>query len=67
MVMYNGKQIKEIRKSLGLTPKEFAALLGVSEGAISLWESEKRHPRWETMQRINKLATKQLNRQPEPA
>lgn len=42
-------RIKEIRKKCGLTQKELAERVGVSEGAISQYESGKRRPDYETV------------------
>ena len=36
----SGQDVKELRKSLGMTQKEFAHLLGVSQSMVSKWESE---------------------------
>lgn len=33
------RQIKQIRTKLGLTQEEFAELVGVSQEAVSQWES----------------------------
>lgn len=54
--MLEGKDIAAIRKSLGLSPGRFAALLDVCENTVRRWEIGDRHPRWETMEKINKLA-----------
>lgn len=37
-------RIREIRKALGLTMKELGAMVGVSESAISQYETGKRQP-----------------------
>lgn len=37
-------EIKAIRNSLGMTQTEFAATLGVSQMAVSLWENGLRRP-----------------------
>lgn len=58
MVMYNADEIRKIRLALNLNPTGFAALLGVSESAVCLWEGGKRHPRWETLMKLNELAKK---------
>jgi len=36
------KRIKQLRKEMGLTGAELAARIGVSQGNVSDWESEKR-------------------------
>lgn len=39
-----GRQCNFIRKLLGLTQKEFAVLLGVTDNAVSDWENENYEP-----------------------
>lgn len=50
-----GKRIKEIRNNNGLTQKEFAELLGVSESAVKKWELNKVDP---TVAVLNTIADK---------
>lgn len=56
--MLDHEQIKALRIKIGLSPTEFAALVKASASAVCLWESGKRHPRWETMRMLNDLAAK---------
>lgn len=56
MVMLTAQDILRIRMAMCLSPTEFAAQLKVSASAVCLWESGKRHPRWETLRELNKLA-----------
>jgi DNA-binding transcriptional regulator YiaG len=56
MSMFTGKQIAAIREALGMSRTQFAALLDVSEGAVWRWECDDRHPRFDTMRKINELA-----------
>jgi len=58
MVMFNAKQILELRKAMGLTQPEFAKLIGVTASAVCLWESGKRHPPYKKMLKINEVAKK---------
>ena len=51
--LYLAENIKYLREQDGLTQKEFAEKLGVSSGAISMWESGMREPE---LSRIIKLA-----------
>ena len=44
MVAINAEKIKEVRVALGLTQEQFALRLGVSQGAVALWESGSREP-----------------------
>ena len=39
-----GKQIKQYRKSIGLTQKKLAAKLGVSETTVKRWEQKRNKP-----------------------
>lgn len=51
--LYLAENIKYLREQDGLTQKEFAEKLGVSSGAIAMWESGMREPE---LSRIIKLA-----------
>jgi len=51
-----GKRVKRIRKRLGKTQVEFAAMLHVKNPiSVSLWENDKAQPRLETWEKILKL------------
>lgn len=67
MNMLNGKQIREVREMLKMSPTGFAAHLGVSENTVRRWEIGDRHPRWEMMERINKIADDARSSQEEAA
>lgn len=47
------QNLKEVRKKKGLTQKELAALLNVSQNAIFNWENGKREPSLEMIERIS--------------
>ncbi len=47
-----GSNIKKYRKEAGLTQKELAEMLGVAVGTIQQYESGKRQPRLEMINRI---------------
>lgn len=47
-----GEWLKEQREERGLTRAELARLAGVSEGAISKWESGKQEPRYRELVKI---------------
>lgn len=47
-----GENIAAIRKREGLSQEEFAALIGVSQGAVSLWENGDAMPRKNNIARI---------------
>lgn len=48
-----GKAIAKLRKEKGMTQKELADLLGVSDKAVSRWENDKNYPDIETLRRIS--------------
>lgn len=47
-----GKNIRNLRLNYGLTQKELADIAGVSDKAVSTWESDKKDPRMGTIQKI---------------
>jgi transcriptional regulator with XRE-family HTH domain len=47
--MLVGSRLKEAREKLGFTQSDLAKELGLSKGAISLYEHEKRNPNLETI------------------
>ena len=47
-----GEKIKKIRKESGLTQKQLAQKLGVSQAAIVQFESEKSNPKIDTLKKI---------------
>ena len=49
-----GKMISKLRNEKGLNQRDFAKLLGVSNGAIGMWETGKRQPDLDT---VKKMAT----------
>ncbi len=67
MLMFDAQQIKAIREALGMTQTEFAAALGTSFHAVYGWEHDRRHPKYETMRKINDLAKKHGVKIPVPA
>ncbi len=56
MYMFTPQEIRAIRLALKLSLREFAERVGAKESAASLWEAGKRHPRFETLVKINALA-----------
>ncbi|MCI5708966.1 helix-turn-helix domain-containing protein [Veillonella caviae] len=52
---FYGNTIKAIRLSKGLTMAQFANLLGVSKGTISLWEANKVTPQITQLKKIQEL------------
>ena len=47
--MLVGSRLKEARKAKGITQDELGEILGLSKAAISLYESERRNPKLETI------------------
>ena len=45
-------KIRELRRSLGMTMKELGSIVGVSEGAISHYETGRREPDHDMLRRI---------------
>ena len=50
-----GREIRELRKKLGLTQEEFAQLLGVGYTTVNRWENDKSEPRGQVAQVLSKL------------
>ncbi len=50
-----GENIKTIRKQKGLTQKEVAATLGISDSGMGQWETGRRIPGFSTLERIAAL------------
>ena len=48
-----GKNIKRLRESNNMTQRELATIAGVTDKAVSMWESDQRDPR---MGAISKIA-----------
>lgn len=53
--------IREYRQRLGLTMKELGDKVGVSEGAISLYELGKRKPNYEMMLKLSEALETDVN------
>ncbi len=50
-----GREIRELRKKLGLTQEELARLLGVGFTTVNRWENEKVQPRGQALRMLEKL------------
>ena len=48
-----GENIKALRESRGLTQAQLADIVGVSDKAVSTWESGKREPRMGVVERLS--------------
>ena len=58
--MITPKDIRKLRRSLGITQKELGRRVSVCESAVCQWEFGKRHPVWKNMVKLNKLINQQL-------
>ena len=47
------ERFKQLRKEKGLTQVEIAKALGVSSGTIAMWETGKRKPQFEMLDKLN--------------
>ncbi len=47
-----GRMISRLRTDKGLSQRDFAELLGVSNGAVGMWETEKRQPDLDTVKKM---------------
>lgn len=56
-----GKVISQLRKDKGLTQKELADKVGVSDKAVSRWETGKNYPDIETLQRLAEVLDVSVN------
>jgi DNA-binding transcriptional regulator YiaG len=55
-----GAKVEEIKKASGVSNKEIAARMGVSERTVRAWETGKRQPRGKTAARLNETMTDAL-------
>ena len=53
-ILYTGKKIAELRKEKGLTQKEFAEILHVTDKAVSKWERGLNFPELFTLEKLHK-------------
>lgn len=58
MLMFSPDDITELRKALGWSVVRLASHLGVHRTTVYHWESGRCHPRWEELEKLNKLAAK---------
>lgn len=56
MNMFTSNEIRDLRKSLKMSAMQFAITLGVTENAVRRWEMGDRHPRYDTLVKMNELA-----------
>ena len=54
------ERLKKLRKEKGMTQTELAASLGVSSGTVAMWETGKRKPSFEMLERLTDVFDKRL-------
>jgi DNA-binding transcriptional regulator YiaG len=54
-----GRQIKNLRKDVGLTQEQFARRLGVSFSTVNRWENDKGKPSPLAMEKVKRVAGKE--------
>jgi DNA-binding transcriptional regulator YiaG len=52
----NGKQLRKLRKALGLSQTALGALIGVKGPAVCLWEAGRRKPRGAALMALKRIA-----------
>lgn len=55
------ERLKQFRKEKGMTQIELAQLLGVSSGTVAMWETGKRKPQFETLNKLCDLFDRNLS------
>lgn len=55
------ERLKQLRKEKGMTQVTLAETLGVSKGAIAMWETGKRMPSYEMLDKLSDLFDKRLD------
>ncbi len=63
--MFTPENIRELRKRLGVSATVFAVKLSVTENTVRRWEMGVRHPSYEKLEELNRLAAK-CGYRPEP-
>lgn len=58
---YMGKAIRQARKDLRLSQKDFAKVLRVSDKAVSSYEVGRATPKFETLQKISNILNKPIS------
>ena len=54
------ERLKQLRKEKGMTQIELATALGISSGTVAMWETGKRKPSFEMMERLTDVFDKRL-------
>ena len=55
------ERVKIVRKEAGLTQKELALILNLSNGTVAMWEMGKRNPSRESLKGLSKIFNKPID------
>ena len=55
------ERLKKLRKENNMTQTELAKALGVSGGTVAMWETDKRKPSFEMLEKLSEIFDKQLS------
>lgn len=54
-------RLKELRKEKNITQVQLAEALGVSKGTVAMWETGKREPNFETLDRLSDIFDRRID------
>lgn len=54
-------RLKELRAEKGMTQVQLAETLCVSKGTVAMWETSKREPNYETLNKLSKTFDKRID------
>ena len=55
------ERLKQLRKEKGMTQIELAKTIGVSNGTVAMWETGKRRPSFELLERLSDVFDRRLD------
>lgn len=55
------ERLKDLRKEKGMTQIELATSLGVSSGTVAMWETGKRKPSFEMLEKLTQVFDKRID------
>lgn len=55
------ERLKDLRKENGMTQIELATALGVSSGTVAMWETGKRKPSFEMLEKLTQVFDKRID------
>lgn len=59
--MMFAQRLKELRRERGLTQVQLAEQMGVSKGAVAMWEIGEREPNFETIAKLSQLFDRRID------